>query len=229
MFLFLGKQIDNIDILGIGKEGLGESLFDLGQALLGKLQHFGAFTEGHGAGGTGLDADGHHAGLQPVDAIVALGELAGFVVPAGDVVRADLTDGLAVFGAQGSRAIREEHGTCLGVLDDGSLKHHVGHVLAGRNEAVTALFGEEVPVNDLVLIEMFAEADNLEIVGVQVRGVLMGTCLLGLICRKVVPLFASDLTAPTCSTPCCINKNALGHSCSFSGSSWKRTSRSPSI
>ena len=89
-----GQQIDDVHIFGVDQTRLGEFGFDALKTLARLFQHFGAVAEGHGSRGAGLDAHGHHAVADTVDAHVALGQALGGGIIARNVVGAGVNDGL---------------------------------------------------------------------------------------------------------------------------------------
>ena len=181
------------------------SLFDDLQPLFGKGQDLVPFAKGHGPGGAGLDAGGQHPGSDAVGAHVALGKgLFDLVIP-GDIVRTGMDDICHVLLAELFDLVGHQHGTGLGILDHGAGHGHVGHVHADGRDAVAALVREKVPDHIALLVQMLVKTNDLVVVGVQIRRILMAPPLLGLVGGQIVPFLAGKLTAAACRAACGID------------------------
>ena len=101
--------------------------------------------------------------------------------------------------------VGHQHGTGLGILDHGAGNGHVGHVHADGRDAVAALVREEVPDHIALLVQMLVETNDLVVVGVQIRRILMAPPLLGLVGGQIVPFLAGKLTAAACRATCGID------------------------
>ena len=143
-------------------------------------------------------AGGELSRAYAVGAHVALGKgLFDLVIP-GDIVRTGMDDICHVLLAELFDLVGHQHGTGLGILDHGAGHGHVG-------DAVAALGREKVPDHIALLVQMLVKTNDLVVVGVQIRRILMAPPLLGLVGGQIVPFLAGKLTAAACRAACGID------------------------
>ncbi|SOB60451.1 protein of unknown function [Pseudodesulfovibrio profundus] len=207
VFRLCGAQVDDTNGLGVCQVRIRVGLLHFLQTLLSKGDHVFTIAEVHGAGGAALNTGGKTTGLHAIQAHVALGPLAGFLVHAGYVVRAQLFTGDGV--TDGCRAAGHDNSACLCVLLDTLVAVHVTDVLAGRFDAVAALLREEVPLELAIGIVRFMEADKADCLEGQVLRVLVGADIACLFGREVFPLLTGYLTTAAGGTKGQINKEAF--------------------
>ena len=70
---------------------------------------------------------------------------------------------------------------------------------------MAALIGKEVPDHVALIIKIFVKTHNLEIVGVQIRRILVRAELLGVVGRQIMPFLTGQLAATTCRAPRGVN------------------------
>ena len=70
---------------------------------------------------------------------------------------------------------------------------------------MAALVGKEVPDHIAFVIDIFVKAYNLEVVGIQIRRILVRAALLGVVGRQIMPLLTGQLAATTCRAPRGVN------------------------
>ena len=211
IFGFFRQKIEDADIFRIHEAGFGIALLDTVQTLPAFCQNFFALAEEHGSRGAGFHAHGLKSCGNAVYAHVALCQHLGLFVVPGNVVRTGLDDRFNVGRSKLGAFFRDEHGTGGLVLNHGTGNGQIGEIHADGGQAVAALVGEEVPHHIARIVEMLVEADDFKVVGIEIRGILMGAPLLGDVGGQVVPLLACQLAAAAGRAPCCVYKKCFRH------------------
>ena len=154
----VGNDVDHPHFIRVKRLGLGVSLFQLFDPLLGLLQDGFAFPEHQCARRAALDACRELVIRYPVEAHGAFCKHLRFGVLPGNIVGTSCADflerGLLGFVREGHRA------GCF--IPFRSLRSVAPNGIdAGRLDTVAALLGEEVPVRLAVILYLLGEADEL--------------------------------------------------------------------